>query len=572
MPVFDTVIRNGTVVDGLMLPRFRSDIGIRDGRIAGIGRFKDDDAARVITADDCIVAPGFVDLHTHYDSQIFWDPYCTVSGWHGVTTVVIGNCGGGFAPVRPELRERMMLSLTRVEAIALASMKATLPWDWVTFPEFMDSLRRTPKGVNVMSFVPLGPLLVWVIGLEDSKAGRMPTDAELDELRRLLHEGMDAGGCGWSAQRLPASGGVGNQRDYDGTPMPTDMMSSDLAVELARVLGERQQGFIQMTLVTGDPKRDGAHYEALAEVSGRPVLYNVIQTNDFYPHRHRNAIKWLEGARRRGVRVYGQAHMSAAPLVFTFEDWNLYDDSDAWMEATTGTVEEKLLKLGDPARRQRLKNEMSNSVTGPMERTVVLKCVRDDLKRYQDKFLGEIAEDEGKDVVDAMLDIAVADGLQTTFYADSYTNSLELLREVVAYPWSIYGTSDGGAHTKFITSGRYPTETLTRFVRDNNVVELEEAHRRLSAFPAQIAGLHDRGTIELGKVADLVVYNLDELELCEMEVAHDVPGDEWRRIQRAEGYRYTLVGGEVTFIDGKDTGATPGQVLAPRRDVGEETR
>src|SRR5438552_2610820 len=190
MPVFDTVIRNGTVVDGLMMPRFRGDIGIRNGRIAGIGRFGDDDGARVIAADDCIVAPGFIDLHTHYDSQIFWDPYCTVSGWHGVTTVVIGNCGGGFAPVRPELRERMMLSLTRVEAIALASMKATLPWDWVTFPEFMDSLRRTPKGVNVMSFVPLGPLLVWVIGLEDSKAGRMPTEAALIELRRRVHAGV----------------------------------------------------------------------------------------------------------------------------------------------------------------------------------------------------------------------------------------------------------------------------------------------------------------------------------------------------------------------------------------------
>jgi N-acyl-D-amino-acid deacylase len=563
MALYNTVIKNGTIVDGRLLPRYRSDIGIRDGRIAAIGRLSEADGERVIDASDCVVAPGFVDLHTHYDAQIFWDPYCTVSGWHGVTTVVMGNCGGGFAPVRPEMRERMMLSLTRVEAIPIASMQASIPWDWVTFPEYMDSLRRTPKGVNVMSYVPLGALLTWVIGLDDAKAGRMPNPTELAELKRLLNEAMDAGGCGWSAQRLPPSGGIGNQRDYDGTPMPTDLMSNELAVELAGVLGDRRQGFIQMNLVTGDPKADGAQFEALAAASQQPVLFNVVQTNDFFPHRHRNALKWLESCRARGLRVYGQAHMTAAPLVFTFEDWNLYDDSDAWMEATTGTREDKLRKLADPARRERLRNELSTGVTGPIENTIVLKCIREDLKRYHSMQLGEIAAAEGKHPVDAMLDIAVADGLETTFYADSYTNSLELLREVVAYPWSIYGTSDGGAHTKFITSGRFPTETLIRFVRDNNVVELEEAHRRLSAFPAQLAGLDDRGFIAPGAVADLIVYNLDELALRPMEVAHDVPGDEWRRTQRADGYRYTLVGGEVTFVDGKETGATPGQVLSP---------
>jgi N-acyl-D-aspartate/D-glutamate deacylase len=567
MSSFDTVIRNGTIVDGLLMPRYRSDIGIRDGRIAAIGRLRDSDGQRVIDAGDCIVAPGFVDLHTHYDAQIFWDPYCTVSGWHGVTTVVIGNCGGGFAPVRPDMRERMMLSLTRVEAIPMASMRSSLPWDWVTFPEFLDSLRRAPKGVNVMSYVPLGVLLAWVIGLEDAKAGRMPTPSELLELKSLLHEAMDAGACGWSAQRLPPTGGIGNQRDYDGTPMPTDLMSNELAVELAAVLGDRRQGFIQMNLVTGNPKADGAHFEELAAASQRPVLFNVVQTNDFFPHRHRNALKWLERCRAQGLRVYGQAHMTAAPLVFTFEDWNLYDDSDAWMEATTGTHEDKLRKLGDPARRQRLRHELSTGVTGPIENTIVLSCVNEDLKRHQDRQLGEIAAALGKHPVDAMLDIAVADNLRTTFYADSYTNSLELLREVVGYPWSIYGTSDGGAHTKFITSGRYPTETLIRFVRDNAVVELEEAHRRLSAFPARLAGLDDRGVVAPGAVADLVVYNLDELALCPMEVAHDVPGGEWRRIQRAEGYRYTLVGGQVTFVDGKETGATPGQVLSPARDA-----
>jgi N-acyl-D-amino-acid deacylase len=567
MARFDTIIKGGTVVDGTRAPRFVADVGIVGGRIAAVGRLDASDAGEVIDAAGLIVAPGFVDLHTHYDAQIFWDPWCTISGWHGVTTVVLGNCGGGFAPVRPEMRERMMLSLTRVEAIPLATMQAVLPWDWETFPEYMDSLRRTPKGVNVMTYLPLGAALVWVLGLEDSKAGREPTAAELAELCRILDEAMDAGASGWSAQRMPSWGGMGNQRDYDGTPMPTDNMSNDTAIALAEVLGRRNQGFIQMNLITGNPKADGAHFAELARVSGRPVLYNVVQTNDFFPHRHRNILKFLERCRQDGVRVYGQAHMTAAGLTWTFEDWNLFDDSDAWMDATTGTVEEKHAKLADPARRERLRTEISTGVIGPMENIAVLKCVNPALKKYHDLLLGEIAEVEGKHPVDVMLDIAVADDLKATFYADSYTNSLELLREVVTYPWSIYGTSDGGAHTKFITSGRYPTETIVRFVKENAVIELEEAHHRLSAFPAYIAGLHDRGTIAVGNVADIVVYDYDELALDDQVIVHDVPGDEWRRVQGARGYRTTMVAGVVTFVDGVCTGATPGQVLAPTADV-----
>jgi N-acyl-D-aspartate/D-glutamate deacylase len=188
------------------------------------------------------------------------------------------------------------------------------------------------------------------------------------------------------------------------------------------------------------------------------------------------------------------------------------------------------------------------------------------LHRYHDLLLGEIAATEGKHPVDVMLDIAVADDLKATFYADSFTNSIELLREVVANPFTIYGTSDGGAHTKFITSGRYPTETIVRFVRENNVIDLEEAHYRLSAFPAYLAGLRDRGVLAVGNVADLIVYDYDRLALREQVIAHDVPGDEWRRVQGADGYRYIMVAGEVTFVDGVCTGATPGQVLGPAAD------
>src|SRR6202166_781354 len=190
MSRLDTGVRNGMIVDGTRAPRYRGDIGIKGGRIADIGRLGAGDCASEIDASSLIVAPGFIDLHTHYDAQIFWDPHCSISGWHGVTSVAIGNCGFGFAPVRPEQRERAMLTMTRVEAIPYASMKAGLPWDWVTVPQFLDSLARQPKGIHLLSLVPLGPLITWVIGSAEEAKSRAPTEAEEREIIRLFGEAM----------------------------------------------------------------------------------------------------------------------------------------------------------------------------------------------------------------------------------------------------------------------------------------------------------------------------------------------------------------------------------------------
>ena len=240
MADYDIIIKGGTVVDGTRTPRYVSDIAIKDGKIAQIGGLKGKTAERVHDAAGRIVAPGFVDLHTHYDAQIFWDPYCTLSGWHGVTSVALGNCGFGFAPSRAEDRDRAMLGMTRNEAIPYDAMKAGMPWDWVTFPEFIDSLTRTPKGVNCLTYVPLTPLYAWVMGWEEAKK-RRPTEAELEEMCRLIHEAMDAGACGWSAQVL---GPKSIQRDYDGTPMVTDLLSEHEILTFAKVLAERDEGFI----------------------------------------------------------------------------------------------------------------------------------------------------------------------------------------------------------------------------------------------------------------------------------------------------------------------------------------
>ncbi len=572
MAEFDMLIRGGTVVDGTRVPRYKADIAIKDGRIVQIGGLRNGDssARQTLDASGLIVAPGFVDLHTHYDAQIQWDPYCTISGWHGVTSVVLGNCGFGFAPVRPEERDRAMLTMSRTEAIPFESMQAGMLWDWVTFPEWLDSLDRIPKGVNCLSYVPVAPLMIWTMGLEAAKS-RAATEAERREMQRLLHEAMDAGACGWSTQRL---GKNSVQADYDGTPMVTDTMTDEDCLALAEVLGQRDEGFIQITQFTGNIKADLMFQERLAEVSGRPVLHNIITVSNSDPDNHRKRMKWLEQANQRGLRLIGQGFTARTGFAFTLENWNLYDSSPAWNAATTGTVEEKKRKMADPEIRAAIKREhaaaaeklrQTQAIGGPVEELIVQWVDhRPELEQFVGLSVGDIARVQGKEPVDAMLDLSLAADLKVEFVTPDRGSNPEWTAEMLQSPYVIPGVSDGGAHTKFFTGGSYTTDFLTWMARDTGLLSLEEAHYRLSYLPAHAAGFKDRGFLREGAPADLVVYDLEKLKCLPEwvgEVTHDFPGGEWRRVQRAEGYRWIMVNGEVTFEDGRSTGATPGKLL-----------
>ncbi len=561
MPSFDLVIRGGTVVDGTRIPRYVADVAVKDGRVAEIGKIAAHEATRSIDAHGLVVAPGFIDLHTHYDAQLFWDPYCTLSGWHGVTSAAIGNCGFGFAPFEPEMRERAMLTMTRLEAIPKVSMEQGMPWDWVTYPEFLDSVERAPKAINILPYVPVGPLLMWVLGFEDAKAGRKPTEDEHKEIARLLDEAMDAGGCGWSAQRMPPWGPASVQRDYDGTPMVTDLMHDETCFELARVLGRRNQGFMQMLYVAGDPSMENKFFEEVSAISRRPILFNVVQAFDTRPQIHRRQLKWLSECHQRGLRIYGQGLTTDAGYSFSFDEWNMFDDVECWREATLGTKEERLAKLADPARREALRSNRPVTATVAIEEMVIVEPQSPETEPYRDHTVALAAEKMGKDPVDAMLDIAVADGLDTVFFAMPPNSRIDFLQEIVDNPYVIFGVSDGGAHTKFLTAGRYPTETLTKVVREHEMLSLEEAHWRLSALPAMLAGFKDRGHLREGAPADLLVYDYDNLAIEPIELVHDLPGGEWRRVQRARGYRHILVNGEVTIEDDREVQRFPGKLL-----------
>ncbi|MSR15267.1 MAG: hypothetical protein EXR86_12015 [Gammaproteobacteria bacterium] len=350
--------------------------------------------------------------------------------------------------------------------------------------------------------------------------------------------------------------------DYDGTPMVTDIMHHATSLAFAGVLAERNEGFIQQTLIspTGDNADAEQHFEDLARVSGRPVLYNVVQASDRFPERHRKQLAWLARCRDQGLRVYGQGVTTDPGFVFTFEDWNMWDDDAAWREATLGTVAERKAKLADPNRRASLRHETSGIVSDSFESIYVHRVMKAELKNCENLTLRELAERQGKHPVDVMLDLAVADDLKTEFYT-TIGCSLPYLAEIVRNDLAILGVSDGGAHTKFFTAGRYPTETIEKLVREHGILSLEEAHWKLSSVPARCAGFRNRGTLQEGAPADIVIYDYEKLRVLPQEIAHDLPGNEWRRVQRAEGYRYILVNGQVTIKDDQTTGVTPGRLL-----------
>lgn len=565
MSEFDILIKNGTVVDGARNPRYKGDIGVKDGRITRVGKIRAGDADRVIDAEGMIVAPGFIDLHTHYDGQVFWDPYLTTSGWNGVTSVVIGNCGFGFAPMDPNMRDRAMKSMTKVESIPLATLEAALPWDWESFPEYMDSLDRAPKAVNILSYVPINPILISVLGLEDAKAGRKPTDEEHAKMCQLLNEAMDSGACGWSAQCLGQPGdpeattaGGAAQSDYDGTPMPSDVMWQETRMELAKVLGERGEGFIQLSAAMVPPEE----WEAMAEVSQAPMIWQAMPPSPLMKEMNEGLFQWFEACREKGLQIYGQGITQNPPLMFTFDYWDLW--GEIWNKYTGPDVskEQTLVNLADPEVRAELKEQpLKYMFIDAVDEAVLVNTKTDEHQQFVGKTTGEIADAQGKHVVDAICDLVMADDLDTCFHIRQFDTTLEGIKQLIDSTYVIPGLSDGGAHLKYLPAGSYATEYIAEYVREHKYSTLEEAHWRLSALPAFCAGFKDRGTLVEGAAADIIIYDYHKLKVLDPEFLHDLPGDEYRAASRGEGYRYVLVNGEVTIEDDAQTETHSGRLL-----------
>lgn len=575
MAEYDLLIKNGTVIDGLRMPAYRGDIGIRGGKIVAMGNVQGS-ATRVIDATGRIVAPGFMDIHTHYDAALSgglkWDPYATLSGWHGVTTVAIGNCGFGFAPVRPEDRERAMRRMERTESIPLSCMQAGMRWDWETFPEFLNSLDRGELGVNAASLVPYSPLRAWVLGNDEARDPKYKTKPEqVAEIKHILREGLQAGGFGFSASFSMAN------RDYDGGYLPTHVAPREEFLEMASVMREFNRGSIEWTMGHALQGLGMDFLLELAKTSGRPVNWNAVIYDPTSPNTWREQLAWTE-------KAYKEAPVLAVNICmpiefeFTLETIGLFDQLPAWNEATVGTLEERKAKLADPARRPAMKRDMEKAPTlmpgtSPDGEQGQVRMFRwdetfiDDVhlaknKSLKGRTIGEIAKEQGKHPIDTLLDLSVEEDLKTTFAMQGFINNdEEALATIIKHPLTLIGASDGGAHTKFLTLGRYPTHFLAHWVRDKQIMTLEEAHWRLSAMLGWAIGIRDRGWLREGMPADIVVYELEKLAVRPTETIKDLPDGDWRRVQKADGYNYLIVNGQITFEDGKCTGALPGKML-----------
>lgn len=575
MADYDVLIKNGTIIDGLQVPAYRGDIAIRGGKIAAMGNIQGS-ATKVIDATGLIVAPGFMDIHTHYDAALSggtaWDPYATLSGWHGVTTVAIGNCGFGFAPVRPEDRDRAMRRMERTESIPLSCMQAGMRWDWETFPEYMDSLERGGLGVNAASLVPYSPLRAYVLGNDEARDPDYKTKpGQVEEIKNILREGLKAGGFGFSASFSMAN------RDYDGGYLPTHVAPREEFLEMAKVMREFNRGSIEWTMGHALQGLGMDFLLELAKTSGRPVNWNAIIYDPSSPNTWREQLAWTEKANKEAP-VFAVNICMPIEFEFTLETMGLFDQLPAWNEATVGTLEERRMKLGDPGRRAALKADMEKAPTvmpgtSPDGEQGALRMFRwdetfiDDVHLEKNKSLkgrtvAEVAEEQGKHPIDCLLDLSVEEELKTEFAMQGFINNdEEALATILKHPQCLIGASDGGAHTKFLTLGRYPTHFLTHWVRDKQLMTLEEAHWRLSAMLGWAIGIRDRGWLREGMPADIVVYNLEELAVRPLETVRDLPDGDWRRVQKADGYHYLIVNGDVTFEHGECTGVLPGRML-----------
>ena len=564
---YDVIIRGGTLIDGTGTPRKVTDIGIRDGTVVKVGGLRAATASRIVDATGRIIAPGVIDVHTHYDGAIFWDPYCTPSGYHGMTTAVVSNCGFGFAPCKKDeaTQERYMGMMETTEQIPSAALREALPFNWESFPEWLDVVKGLDKGVNVASYVPLNSLMIFVMGSPEDARDRLPTDAELAQMKRLLREALEAGAIGFAFSKLNE---FNSHKDH-GKPMPTDAADESTAYALAEVLREMDYGIIQ-ALVDLPMAIDNNHIaEKLARISERPIVQNIIVPFDHIPGEIDRVLNWLDRCEAEGLDCYSQALAFRTWQESRLLDWNTWDVLPEFAEFSElgDDIDARVAKAADQDWRARLKTvhtvDKMTSAGGMLDNLKLISMPNQDEPRIG-KFFAEIASERGIDVVDAFFDAVVDSRCDMDFRTvQSMSQDPALFEKMYKHPRVIAGTSDGGAHIRFFSGGNFSTDLLQWLALEEKRFTLEELHHKFSMLPARILGLANRGALLPGFAADLMVYNPDELGYPDhYEVLTDLPGGEFRRVIPAYGIELVMVNGQVTFETGmKSTGATPGRVL-----------
>jgi N-acyl-D-aspartate/D-glutamate deacylase len=553
---YDLLIKNGTVVDGSGAPRYRADVAVTNGRIAAIGKITEG-AKKTIDASDLIVTPGFIDPHTHYDAQICWDPLISSSSWHGVTSVIMGNCGVGLAPCKPEVREIAAWDLVNVEAIPFEVLSKGITWDWVTFPEYMQAAQKRGSGINLGFLAPLTPFRHFVMGEESMERGATPE--ETARIKALLKEAVAAGAFGFTTTNIPQHIG------YKARPLACRQASREELKANANALKEMGRGAIELALTTSAGEISDQEYELLDFLlteSGRPVTWLGVISRDDKPEAGPEMLRKAEPLIKRG----GLPQVTCRPFVIQIDLRNpfIFANHPSWNPVFNRSPEEQARVYRDPAFRQAFRKELETPriFSGRWERLEVKEVDNPAMKSLEGKTVAQVAKERGKDGLDTFLDLALEDDLKIQYTIVLFNANENLIPELITDSRALIGLSDGGAHVDMLCDAGYCTYLLGTWVRDKQVMTLERAIQRITTEPAQFFGIHGRGQVAVGMAADLAIFDYHTVGSAKRpEMRYDLPGGGRRLVMPAHGVQYTIVNGEVLYAEQKHTGALPGQVL-----------
>jgi len=561
---YDLVIKNGVLIDGSGLPRYHADVAVRHGRIAAIGKIRER-AREVIDADGLVVTPGFIDGHTHMDAQIFWDPLGTCSCWHGVTTVVMGNCGFTLAPCAASDKHLVVRNLQRAEDISLEAMEAGIEWRWTTFPEWLDCLDALPKGINYASYLGHCALRTHVMG--ERAFEQAATEDDLRAMERELRDAIRAGAMGFTTSRSPI------HETPDGRPVASRLATWGEVRRLVGVMGEMNAGIFELAgEAVGRELGDLAGFRDyhvrlrdLAVETGRPITWGMFSRLEA-PAVWRRYMELLDETAAAGGRMFAQVHSRGLNVVLSFKSQLPFDHLPAWKPFRALPLAEQRERLRDPETRRRLIEGAHETPERRALGTEARPFPYEWIFLYDDvagphRTVAEIARERGVDPAEAMIDLALERDLERFFIHPVANEDQDTVLEMMRHPRAVVTFSDSGAHVSQIIDSSLQTHLLSHWVRAKQVFTLEQAVRMLTLVPATHWGFADRGLVREGFAADLIVFDPDTISPELPEVVNDLPAGARRLVQRARGIAATIVNGEVLLRDGKHTGALPGQLL-----------
>jgi len=564
--MYDLIIKGGTVVDGTGAKPVLSDVAIKDGRIAEVGKISDQ-AARVLNADGLMVAPGWVDIHTHYDGQASWDPLMSPSSWHGVTTAVMGNCGVGFAPAHTHQREWMIELMEGVEDIPGAVLSEGVKWEWESFPEYMDAMARIPRIMDIGTQIPHGALRVFVMG-ERGANREAATPEDMKAMAALAKEAVSKGALGFTSSRTAV------HRTKQGEAVPSLGAASQELITIAKAIGETGKGVLQLITDWDDLDYEFKLVEDLVRSSGRPLSYSLLQ-HDFLPKRWQEVLRRTDSARKGGLDIKAQVACRGIGMIHGLEcSMHPFFLAPSYKAISHLGVSERVREMQNPQLRARILSEAAvpldnrrlDSITQHFHKYFPIYD-RADYEPLPEDSIAGLANMRGLPPAEVAYEMMLCDEGRQKFYFPLYNytnNNLDAVREMMSHPAALLGLGDAGAHCGYICDASYPTYLIKHWARERTRGErlpIEFLVHAQTQRNAKALGMLDRGALQVGMKADINLIDFDQLDLSVPMVINDLPAGGRRLVQKAKGYVSTIISGEVVMEQGEATGALPGKLV-----------